>query len=372
MGYAFPAAQTIKSVWIAVTAIAMMACGSNDPPVGPEPGDTTVRLVVVTSGLQSPVHIASPSGDGRLFIVEQRGRIRVFKNGQLLPTPFLDIIAKVGCCGERGLLSVAFHPAFATNGFFYINYTDVNGDTRVERYHAAAGSDVADAASASLLLGIDQPFSNHNGGHLLFGADGMLYIPMGDGGGGGDPQGNGQSRTSLLGKILRLDVSGGAPEIWALGLRNPWRIAFDRVDGMLYVADVGESAWEEINVVPAAQSGINYGWNIMEGRHCYGASICNQTGLTLPMVEYSHSEGCSVTGGLVYRGAALPSLRGHYFYADYCGGWVRSFRFAGGAVTEAKSWDFGNVGNVTSFGEDANGELYIVSAGGTIYRLSPG
>jgi glucose/arabinose dehydrogenase len=371
MCYAFRTAQWIKVAGIAITAILMMACGSSDPPVGPEPGDTTVRLNVVTSGLQSPVHIASPPGDGRLFIVEQRGRIRVFKDGQLLSTPFLDIAAKVGCCGERGLLSVAFHPEFTTNGLFYINYTDVNGDTRVERYHAATASDVADGTSASLLLGIDQPFSNHNGGHLLFGPDGLLYIPMGDGGSGGDPQGNGQSHTSLLGKILRLDVSGGTPEIWAYGLRNPWRIAFDRVDNTLYVADVGQNTWEEINVVPAGERDVNYGWNIMEGRHCYSTTNCNQTGLSLPVVEYNHSEGCSVTGGLVYRGSAIPALRGHYFYADYCGGWVRSFRYAGGVVTAEKTWSFGNIGNVTSFGEDANGELYVVSASGTIYRLSP-
>jgi glucose/arabinose dehydrogenase len=364
--------EGIRLVWVATAAIALMACGSSEPPVGPEPGDTAVRLDVVTSGLQSPVHIASPPGDARLFIVEQRGRIRIFKNGQLLDTPFLDISATVGCCGERGLLSVAFHPAFATSGFFFINYTDLNGDTRVERYHASPSSDVADATSASLLLGIEQPFSNHNGGHLLFGADGRLYIPTGDGGSGGDPQGHGQNRSSLLGKILRLDVSGGTPEIWAYGLRNPWRIAFDRTDNMLYVADVGQNAWEEINVVPAAQTGINYGWNIMEGRHCYNATTCDQTGLTLPVLEYSHAEGCSVTGGLVYRGSAIPSLRGHYFYADYCGGWIRSFRYAGGAPTLQKTWSFGNIGNVTSFGEDANGELYVVSASGTIYRLAPG
>src|SRR5687767_3113126 len=213
--------------FLVIIALALIACGSNDPPVGPEPGDTAVRLDVVTSNIQSPVHVASPAGDSRLFIVEQGGRIRVFKNGQLLQTPFLDITTKVGCCGERGLLSVAFHPAFATNGFFYVDYTDVNGDTRIERYHATPASDVADPNSPSLLLRIDQPFTNHNGGHVLFGPDGMLYIPMGDGGGGGDPQGNGQSPTSLLGKILRMSASGGTPQIFASGLRNPWRIAFD-------------------------------------------------------------------------------------------------------------------------------------------------
>jgi glucose/arabinose dehydrogenase len=199
-----------------------------------------------------------------------------------------------------------------------------------------------------------------------------LYVGMGDGGGGGDPQNNGQNRSALLGKILRIDPApGAAPQIFAYGVRNPWRLAFDRAAGLLYVADVGQNQYEEINIVPAAQQGLNYGWNVMEGKHCYNASSCNQTGLTLPVVEYTHSDGCSVTGGFVYQGSAIPALRGHYFYADYCDGWVRSFKYVNNAVTAEKKWEFGNIGSVLSFGEDANGELYVLSANGTVYRLVP-
>jgi hypothetical protein len=371
-----------------LVAVLLLACGSGTrSPSTEPPNDTTAaRLEVIVSGLQDPVHLSAPPGDTRLFVVEQRGTIRVVKNGQLLSTPFLDV-RPIASGGERGLLSVAFHPAYATNGYFYVNYTDVNGDTRVERYHANPASDVAEPQSAKLILAVDQPFSNHNGGHVLFGPDGMLYIGMGDGGSGGDPQGHGQNRGTLLGALLRIDVDGGDPyripadnpyvnqppfrgEIWAWGLRNPWRSAFDAVAGTIYVADVGQNQWEEVNVRPAADKGVNYGWNIMEGRHCYNASSCNQSGLTLPVLEYNHSEGCSITGGFVYRGSKIPALQGHYFYADYCRGQVHSFKFASGAVSEPKAWDFGDIGSVPSFGEDANGELYVLSSNGTVYRLT--
>ncbi|MGQ0815758.1 MAG: PQQ-dependent sugar dehydrogenase [Gemmatimonadota bacterium] len=356
-------------------ALLAVACGSGAAPAqGTDPGpiDTAgIRLEVVTTGFSSPVHLIAPNADQRLFIVEQRGTIRILKNGQRLVTPFLDIRSRVRSGGEQGLFSVAFHPAYATNGFFYVNYTDTQGDTRVERYRADPSSDVADAGSAQLILRVDQPFANHNGGHILFGPDGQLYIAMGDGGSGGDPQGNGQNPQTLLGKLLRIAPNGGAPEIWALGLRNPWRIAFDRTDGLLYIADVGQSNWEEINVVAAGARGLNYGWSIMEGRHCFRVASCDQTGLTLPVFEYDHSGGnCSVTGGFVYRGARIPSLRGHYFYADYCSGRVRSFRYTNNAVTEHRTWGFGDLGSITSFGEDALGELYVLTAGGTVYRLT--
>jgi glucose/arabinose dehydrogenase len=214
----------------------------------------------------------------------------------------------------------------------------------------------------------------------------MLYIAMGDGGSGGDPRGNGQDRSTLLGALLRIGIDGGdpysipagnpfvntagaRPEIWAYGLRNPWRIAFDREAGTLYIADVGQNRWEEINAVAVGAAGLNYGWNIMEGAHCFSASSCQQNGLTLPVLEYEHPGGCSVTGGLVYRGEALPELRGTYFYADFCGGWVRSFRFQGESVTDEQEWDFGDVGNITSFGEDGAGETYVLSNNGSVYRL---
>lgn len=357
--------------WASVLAL---ACSRASPPtLEPEVQDTgTVRLEVVASGLSSPLYLTAPAADTRSFIVEQRGTIRILTSAGVATTPFLDIRSKVSCCGERGLLSMAFHPSFATNGYFYVNYTDLTGDTRIERYQAPPTGAQADVNSAFLLLSVQQPASNHNGGHILFGPDGMLYIAMGDGGGAGDPQGNGQNPNSRLGKLLRMDPAGGTPTIWASGLRNPWRIAFDRESGLLYVADVGQNAWEEINVVPASRPGVNYGWNVMEGAHCYPASVtnCNTAGLTLPAVEYNHSQGCSVTGGFVYRGSRIPSLQGHYFYADYCRGWVRSFRYQNDTVTGQREWtEFGALGNVLSFGEDSSKELYILSNNGNVYKF---
>ena len=377
----------------AALVLVLAACdgyGGGAEPTPQPPTDQQVRLVEVASGLTSPVHVTAPPGDARLFIVEQPGRIRVVEGGALLPTPFLDITAKVSCCGERGLLSVAFHPSYAQTGELFVNYTDRAGHTRVERYRvSAADRNRADAASAELVIGVDQPFANHNGGQLAFGPDGMLYIGMGDGGSGGDPQGHGQNPRTLLGDLLRLDVDGARPyaipagnpfvgrtdarpEIWATGLRNPWRFSFDRAAGLLYVADVGQNQWEEINVVPVTQAGANYGWNVMEGAHCFSPSSgCSQSGLILPVLEYSHSEGCSVTGGFVYRGQSLPGLRGHYFYGDFCQGWIRSFRYANGQAADRREWALGSVGNILSFGEDAAGELYVASAGGRVYRLAP-
>jgi glucose/arabinose dehydrogenase len=351
------------------------------------------RLAVerVAAGLTLPLHLTAPPlpGDARLFVVEQSGRIRIVRNGTLVARPFLDIVARVGSGGERGLLSLAFHPRYAENGWFFVNYTDRNGDTRVERYRVSDDPDVADPASAALVLGVPQPYANHNGGHILFGPDGMLYVGMGDGGSGGDPHGNGQDLGTLLGKVLRLDVDRAEPyavppdnpfvnrrgargEIWAYGLRNPWRLAFDRPSGLLYIADVGQNRWEEVNVQPAALAGLNYGWSRMEGDHCFGLPFCLKGGLVRPALEYGHDEGCSITGGLVYRGRRLPGLRGHYFYSDYCTGFLRSFSYADGAVVGRYTWDVGPLGAVLSFGEDADGELYVLSASGTVYRLVTG
>jgi glucose/arabinose dehydrogenase len=372
-------------------ALLALACADDsitepDEPI--LPSDLALRLEVVASGLSSPVYLTAPANDPRLFVVEQPGRIRVVQNGQLLATPFIDLTARIASGGERGLLSVAFDPAYATNGSFYVNYTDRNGDTVVERYHVSSDPNRADPASAKQILFIAQPFANHNGGHQVFGPDGMLYIAMGDGGSGGDPQRNGQNRNSLLGKLLRIDVSRGDPyaipadnpfvgqagargEVWAYGLRNPWRIWFDRTGRVLYVADVGQNQIEEVNAVTQSTAGVNYGWNVMEGGQCYNASSCNQTGLTLPVVTYSHAGGgCSVTGGIVYRGQAIPEIRGHYFYADYCAGWVRSFRLVNGAATDQREWAVGSVGSVTSFGEDATGEMYLLSSNGRVYRFA--
>ncbi len=369
--------------------LALLGC-SNAPGTAPPATTDSLRLVpVVTSGLSSPVYLTAPTGDtARLFVVEQSGQIRIVQHGQLLPAAFLDIHTRLVSGGEQGLLSVAFHPNYATNGYFYVNYTDLNGDTRVERYTvSAADSNLADTATHKLIIFIPQPYTNHNGGLVMFGADGMFYIGMGDGGSGGDPQNRAQSPDSLLGKLLRIDVdagdpyaipagnpfatSGGAKEIWALGLRNPWRFAFDRSAGLLYIGDVGQGAWEEVDVQPASQGGLNYGWRIMEGAHCYNPSNCSSAGLVLPAVEYDHSNGqCAIIGGFVYRGTRFPALAGQYFYADLCAGWVRSFSYAGGAVTGQTSWNLDlSPGTPLSFGEDARGELYLLTGGG-VYRIA--
>jgi glucose/arabinose dehydrogenase len=366
------------------------ACSGSEPgDPGATPGQPALRLVEVASGLQSPVHLTAPASDARLFIVEQPGRIRIVENGQLLPTPFLDIAAKVSSGGERGLLSVAFHPGYAQNGQFYVNYTDKAGDTRIERYRVSANRNLADPASASLVLHVRQPYSNHNGGMVAFGPDGMLYVGMGDGGGGGDPEEAGQDPLQLLGKLLRIDVdaaqpygmpagnpyagqSGGRGEIWAMGMRNPWRFSFDHTAKLLYVADVGQNRLEEVNVVPAGQAGVNYGWDVMEASDCFEpGSGCPRAGLTLPVLEYTHDDGCSITGGFVYRGQAIPGLRGHYLYADYCQGWVRSFRYADGQAVDKRSYPLPGVGNISSFGEDSQRELYVISHRGTVHRIAP-
>jgi glucose/arabinose dehydrogenase len=368
-------------------AIAFFACTDSQAKssaASPEQPSGTIRLEQVDGRFKNPVYLASPPGDSRLFIVEQAGRIRIVKNGEALPQPFLDIADRVKSGGEQGLLSVAFHPDYRTNGFFYVNFTDRSGNTRVERFKVSANPDVADAASSKLVIGIDQPYANHNGGLVMFGPDGMLYIGMGDGGSGGDPHGNGQNRNALLGKILRLDVSsdpygipvgnprtGGRAEIWATGMRNPWRFAFDRPSGLLYVADVGQNEIEEIDVESATEPGLNYGWNIMEGDHCYRSSSCDREGLVMPKVTYNHSGGaCSVTGGFVYRGRRIPSLVGNYFYSDYCAGWLKSSRMVNGAVTDRREWKTSEtLGHVVSFGEDAYGELYILTEGGKVLKI---
>jgi glucose/arabinose dehydrogenase len=369
--------------------LVLAACSGSNPSDGqPPPGTASIRLERIAQGLGTVVHLASPPGDARLFVVEQQGHVRVIENGAVLPTPFLSIPERISAGGERGLLSVAFHPHYAQNGFFYVNYTDTRGDTRVERYHVSADRNRADPGSATTILQVVQPYSNHNGGLVAFGPDGKLYVGMGDGGGGGDPDGNGQDPLQLLGKMLRLDVDAGTPygipadnpyvgqagrrpEIWAMGMRNPWRFSWDRAANLLYVADVGQNRLEEVDVAPAGQGGLNYGWNTMEGDDCYEPSSgCNRNGLLLPAVTYTHDDGCSVTGGFVYRGQDIPALRGHYLYADYCEGWIRSFRYENGRATDARTWDtLQNVGNISSFGEDARGELYVLAHDGSVYKI---
>lgn len=358
--------------------IATPSSGQSEPPFA---------LETFAEGLSAPVFVTAPRGDVRLFVVEQTGAIRVFaadgKEGDI----FLDLSGEIVAGGEQGLLGLAFHPEFSANGRLFVNYTDRSGDTRIVEYQASGAA--AEPGSARELLAIDQPAQNHNGGWLGFGPDGYLYIGTGDGGASGDRFGNGQNRDTLLGALLRLDVDGaekpyaipaenpfarggGAPEIFAFGLRNPWRVAFDGDD--IYIADVGQNALEEVSVITTADTGANLGWNTMEGDACFSpASGCDTSGLVMPVHVYSHGEGCSITGGYVYRGAAIPEIEGHYFYADYCAGWLKSVRYAEGAITEETDWSeaVGGLGNVTSFGQDDAGELYITIADGKVLKLTP-
>ncbi|HYM79825.1 MAG TPA: PQQ-dependent sugar dehydrogenase [Candidatus Limnocylindria bacterium] len=338
--------------------------------------------------VEAPTYVTAPPGDSRLFVVEQVGRVRVIREGRLLPQPFLDITDQVRSGGEEGLLSIAFHPRYRTNGFFYVNYTDRRGDCRIERYRVGDDRDRADRGSAKLILHVDQPYANHKGGLAMFGPDRMLYVGMGDGGSGGDPHGNGQDRSTLLGDLLRIDVDHGDPysiptdnpfvgrpgmrgEIWAWGLRNPWRFSFDRTTGLLYIADVGQNRWEEVHVAPASRAGLNYGWNLWEGNHRYQKDGGDPE-VVRPALEYSHGEGCSITGGFVYRGRAIPALTGHYLYADHCASWLRSFRYRDGQVTERREWRVRGVTRVRSFGEDAAGELYVCTEDDRVMKLVPG
>jgi cysteine-rich repeat protein len=355
---------------------------------------TGLGTEIVASGFDSPVGVYSPPGDfNRLFVLEQNtGLIRIISGGSILPTPFLNLSTLISNGGERGLLGLAFDPDYASNGFFYVDYTNTSGNTVIARYTVSGSPNVANAGSAVILKTITQDFANHNGGALAFGPDGFLYVAMGDGGSGGDPNNRAQNINSLLGKILRLDVdnaptyvaagnpfidTNGADEIWAYGVRNPWRITFDRQTGDLYIADVGQGAWEEIDVQPAGSTGgENYGWRCYEGDAAYNTSGCAAAGtMTFPVLSYNHGGGaCSITGGYVYRGCAIPDLRGTYFFADYCANFVRSMRYRpGDAIPPAwvdRTAELGPFnGSIVSFGEDAAGEMYIVTSGGVIYRI---
>lgn len=355
------------------------------PPATPAGGLPPVRLERAFGSLAfAQMTGAFQASDGRWFVLEQAGRIRSFRAGDAQAAVFLDLTDVVESGGEEGLLGFAPAPDFATSGVFFVDYTAGSPRRTVIASFTSAGA-VADRASMAVLLEIAQPYANHNGGQLAFGPDGMLYIGMGDGGSGGDPQRNAQNPNALLGKILRIDVrdraryavpadnpfaaGGGRGEVWALGMRNPWRFSFDPANGALWVADVGQGSWEEIDVV---RRGGNYGWNVMEGSHCYGASSCDRTGLVLPVYEYDHSLGCSVTGGFVYRGTRIAALAGAYVYSDYCTGTIWALRYEGGSVTaQARIANSGF--NVSSFGRDLAGELYVLqyAGAGGIYRIVP-
>lgn len=375
-------------VLVGALTLFLVACGAGGTPSGnggPPSDEPAIALETVEAGLEAPVHLVSPPGDARLFVVEQEGRIRIIEDDALVAEPFLDIAARVDAGGERGLLGLAFHPDYAANGRFFVNFTS-GGATRIEEFGASPDPYRASPDPVRALLVIDQPAGNHNGGLLAFGPDGYLWIGMGDGGGAGDTYGNGQDPMTLLGTMLRIDVdsgdpygipadnpfadgAGGAPEVWAYGLRNPWRWAFDTQAGLLWIADVGQQRWEEINARPADEPGLNYGWNIMEGAHCYGADDCSTSGLVFPVHEYSHADGCSITGGFVYRGAAIPDLVGRYVYADYCDGWIRSLALEDGTVGDVVEHAVGSIGTILSFGQDDDDELYVLTGAGTVYRI---
>lgn len=350
--------------------------------LAPVPTDiaSLVKLERVARGLDSPLALETAPGDssGRLFVVERGGRVRILRGGTIEPEPFLDLGKRVSRNhDERGLLGLAFHPGFAKNGRFYVNFTDRDGDTRViEMRVDAEDPDRADPASERALFSLEQPFANHNGGGLEFGPDGKLWIGTGDGGAAGDPRRAGQDRRQLLAKMLRVDVDAREPvaEIMVMGVRNPWRFAFDPKTGDLYIGDVGQDRWEEVDVIPAAGlRGANLGWSQMEAGHCYRKG-CKPERYLAPAIEYGHQTGCSVTGGEVYRGKAIPELDGVYFYADYCTALVRSFRWARGAVYQHWNWkpvldpEF-KLSTIASFGHDTDGELYLVTLDGVIYKL---
>ena len=345
-----------------------------------------ITLTRVAGGFAQPLLIThAGDGSGRMFVVERGGLIRILRDGVVEPRPFLDLSARVRTLGsEQGLLGLAFPPDYASRRHFYVNYTGTLGvgDTVVARYRASADADLADPASGQTLLRQAQPFPNHNGGHLAFGPDGHLYIGLGDGGPAGDPFGNAQKPATLLGKLLRIDVEAGASTyaipadnpfgnaIWATGLRNPWRFSFDRATGDLYIADVGQNAYEEVNFQPAASpGGQNYGWNVMEGMHCYKDADCERAGLTPPVAEYAHGAGdCSITGGHVYRGDRHPALRGVYLYGDFCSGRLWGLRRDAAGWASALLLESGL--NVSSFGEDESGEVYLTDYGrGEVYRI---
>ena len=354
-------------------------------------GAVTIKAEPVVSGLSSPVGVTNAGdGSGRLFIVLQRGEIVIFDGVQVFSPPFLDITSLVSSGGERGLLGLAFHPDYVHNGLLYVNYTNAAGNTVIARYSVSGDPNLADPGSAKILLTVAQPFTNHNGGQLQFGPDGYLYIGLGDGGSGGDPGNRAQDLGLLLGKILRLDVDNGDPysipsdnpfvgdatardEIWAWGLRNPWRFSFDRSTGDLFIGDVGQSSWEEVDFQPAASAGgENYGWRLMEGNSCYNpATNCNDGTLTLPILLYDHSLGCSITGGYRYRGSKNPHLFGVYLYGDYCSGRIwgaQEDSLGGWNTTVLLDTDF----SISTFGEDESGEIYFADLSdpdGVIYQV---
>ena len=372
---------------VVAAALALAACSSDESAPtdteGPrpttqetttqeEPEGLRLRLVRVAADLEAPTHVASAPGEpNRVYIVDQPGRIFVLEDGRLMRRPFLDIVPLVLSGGEQGLLSVAFHPGYEENRLFYVNYTDLQGHTNVVEYEATGDP----PKRRRELLFVEQPYANHNGGHLVFGPDGLLYVGMGDGGSAGDPENRAQDLSSQLGKLLRYDVDAEGEQEWemvAYGLRNPWRFSFDRETGDLWIGDVGQREIEEIDYLASGTTGlVNFGWDVFEGTRPYEDKEPDPSGeLVEPIAEYTHNEGCSITGGFVYRGEAIPAAEGRYFYGDYCSGFVWSLELRNGRAVDVRKHNF-EVNGLSSFGQDAAGELYLVSLTGSVFRLAP-
>jgi len=381
----------------------LAACGDSTsiPPTPPPPPPPGTPMLQAVGTFFRPTYLTAPVSDStRLFVTERGGAIRIVRNDTILPASFLDLRGKIDSAVESGLFSMAFHPQYATNHKFFAFFTNLNGDTRIVRYLGTANPDSADPNSADTILavphpiaGTSLPFANHHGGQLQFGPDGMLYVSFGDGGCCGDPLQNGQRHQTMNAKIHRINVDGPTgfiapadnpfvadtsfpPSTWVWGFRNPWRFSFDRQTGDLYIADIGDATWEEIDVAPAPNrgKGNNYGWSRMEGNHCFGASACNATGITPPDFEYQHiNNNCDVQGGYVYRGKRVTQLTGYYLYVDYCSGIIGSFKYSGGVVTGYldRTAQMSPGSGAVSWGEDARGELYLMTYGGTVYRIVP-
>ncbi len=364
-------------VIVALAAVALPGAACGQSGTAGAQAKEQLRLRPFASGFDSPVYVTAPRSEpGKLYVVEQPGVIRVLVNGQLRAKPFLDIRSRVRSGGEQGLLSVAFHPRYAKNHRFFVYFNDRSGDVRVYEFRSN-GTVGLPATGKSLLRVNHREFSNHNGGQLQFGPNGRLYAGTGDGGSGGDPHNHAQNLGSRLGKLLRLNVDRRSArwQVAGYGLRNPWRFSWDRLTRDLYIGDVGQNTWEEVDVrTPRQQRALNnYGWRVWEGRSRYtsGQQVSRRGTLVFPIVVYSHSQGCSITGGYVYRGKAIPSFRGRYIYGDYCEGTIWSLRSSGGKLRSGPRREPFRVPNLSSFGEDSAGEIYATSLDGTVYKLSP-
>jgi hypothetical protein len=363
----------VHRIALGLALVLVTACAgeepSSTPPLPSSPLD--LRLVELRSGLSSPMQVVAGPEPGTLYVGEQEGTVRVLRGSAVAPEPFLDIRDEVTSGGEQGLLALALHPAFPDDPRFYVHYSNLDGDTRVVEYRAG------DAGSERVreLLAVEQPYENHNGGQLAFGPDGLLYLGLGDGGAAFDPEGRSQDLDTRLGKLLRLDVdrSEAEWEIAANGLRNPWRFSFDRATGDLYIGDVGQDRWEEVDHVAAGTGGLlNFGWDVFEGdERIEDKELTGGGRLVAPIAVYAHDVGCSITGGFVYRGSSIPALRGRYLYGDYCSGTIWSLRVVDGEATDVRRERL-RLPLLTSFGEDADGELYLVSQAGSVYRLAAG